>query len=306
MAQTALILGPTGRFGQATASAFGEAGWTVRPFRRGKDDLQQMARGADLIVNGWNPLYPDWARTVPQLQEQISQAARASGATVLIPGNVYVFGNGTPGPWGPDTPHLARNPLGLIRVRMEQHFKDADVRTILLRGGDFLDTAASGNWFDRIMIKSLGKGVFTYPGDPDVAHAWAFLPDMARAAVRLADMRADLPEFCDVPFPGYTITGTDMARMLNTVTGRDIRLKRMSWAPIRMLSPVWPMGRCLAEMRYLWSMPHSLDNARFDTLLPGFEPTPVLEALAQSVQGAGFTTRSTQTSRWRLADTAAS
>ena len=189
MGETALILGASGRFGRNAADAFREAGWTAVPFLRGTDDLVTAAKGADVIVNGWNPPYPDWAVQVPGQTRQVIEAAKASGATVIIPGNVYVFGKDAPDVFGADTPHAARNGLGRIRAEMEAGYRASGVRTIVLRAGDFLDTRGSGNWFDLVMTKQVASGRFVYPGATDVPHAWAYLPDLARAAVQLAAMR---------------------------------------------------------------------------------------------------------------------
>lgn len=303
MTQTVLILGSSGRFGRTAAKAFAASGWQVRCFDRKADTLDKAVLGVDVIVNAWNPPYPDWAAHVPGIHDNVIAAARSVDATVIVPGNVYVFGEQTPAPWSPTTPHAVQNPLGRIRRDMERAYRESGVRVILLRAGDFIDTEASGNWFDQIMIPRLEKGIFTYPGNPDIAHAWAYLPDLARAAVALADMRHDLNRFEDIPFPGYTLTGTEMALALSQVRGCDIRLKRMNWLPILLAQPFWKMARCLREMRYLWNTPHSLDHVRFDDLLPGFVHTPATDALRRAVawqhqdSGAPLATTSTQTSR---------
>ena len=297
MTRTALILGASGRFGRHCAAEFDHAGWTVRRFDRARDDLNMAARGADVIVSAWNPPYPDWRRLVPELHGRVIAAARASGATVILPGNVYVFGAETPPPWSETSPHRAQNPLGRIRIEMEAAYRDSGVRTILLRAGDFIDTEASGNWFDKILIKSLDKGRVTYPGDPDSPHAWAFLPDAVRAAVDLAERRDTLPVFADIPFPGYTLTGREMAAALGRIAGRPVRLTRMSRLPLQLARPFWPMAGCLLEMSYLWDTPHWLDGTLFDRLLPGFQPTPLDAALAQAVGPDQRSARSAQTSR---------
>lgn len=284
MTQTALILGATGSFGRNAARQFEQAGWTVRRFDRSRDDLALAAQGADVIVNAWNLPYPEWQAKTLRLHREVQNVARQTGATVIIPGNVYVFGEATPGPWSQDAPHDAQNTLGKIRVEMEASYRAAGVRTIVLRAGDFLDTQASKNWFDEIVAKSLKKGVFTYPGDPTISHSWAFLPDLCRAAVELSEMRDELPVFCDVPFEGYSITGTEMFKLLDTMTSYKVRLKRMSWLPIQLVRPFWKVANSLLEMRYLWNTPHSLDGAKFRTLLPGFKATPLNEALARSSQ----------------------
>lgn len=286
MTQTVLILGATGRFGRNAAKQFEQAGWIVRRFDRAQGDLVRAASGVDVIVNAWNPPYPDWADQVPRLHRQVQEAAKKVNATVIIPGNVYVFGETTPGPWSEDIRHAAQNALGKVRVDMEVSYRESGVRTIILRAGDFLDTQASGNWFDDIMVKKLGKGVFTYPGDPTISHAWAFLPDLCRATVLLAEKRDELPVFTDVPFPGYTLTGTDMFKTLDKITVQKLRLKQMAWWPIQMLRPFWKVAGSLLEMRYLWNTPHRLDGCKFQALLPDFSVTPLDEALALAIPRA--------------------
>lgn len=283
MKQTALILGGTGRFGRHATQAFKTHRWDVRQFDRKSDNLWDAAWGAQVIVAAWNPAYPDWASQLPALHAQIREVAKASGATVIIPGNVYVFGSGAPARLDETTPHAARNPLGRIRTEMEHAYRDEGIRTIVLRAGDFLDDRPSGNWFDMQMAKTLPRGRLTYPGRLDAAHAWAWLPDMARAAVALAEKRHELAPFEDVPFPGYTLTGNEMAAGLAQVMQRPIKAARMSWLPLRIARPFWKMAAPLFEMRYLWSMPHELSAAKFDRLLPGFAHTPPNEALAQAV-----------------------
>ncbi|MGP6089112.1 epimerase [Antarctobacter jejuensis] len=283
MTGTVLILGASGRFGRNAAEAFWNAGWRVRLFDRATDDLAQAASGADVIVNGWNPAYTDWATQVPGLTRQVIEAAEVSGATVVLPGNVYVFGKDAPEAFGPGVPHAAQNPLGRVRIEMEQAYRDSGVKVILLRAGDFLDTEASGNWFDLQMAPSLKRGVLTYPGDPDVPHAWAFLPDMARAVVALAERRDSLPRYSDIAFPGYTLTGRELASLCGQALGRDVTVKRMSWLPLQVARPFWGMARRLLEMRYLWTKPHFLTGESFRAALPEFAATPADQALAAAI-----------------------
>jgi len=279
MTQTALILGASGRFGRAAATAFEQAGWHVRRFQRGRDNLSQAASGVDVIVNGWNPAYPDWAEQVPKLHRQVIAVAEASGSTVIVPGNLYVFGGQTPSPWSETSPHAAQNPLGRIRVEMEAAYRASSARVILLRAGDFLDTEASGNWFDAILTAKLAKGKFVYPGRSDIPHTWAYLPDMARAAVELAAIRISLPRYLDVPFAGYSLSAVELLAAINTCLRHPAQLTQMSWLPLHLARPFWPLGRCLLEMRYLWDTPHRLQGDALQKLLPEFRNTPLEDAL---------------------------
>lgn len=283
MSHTILILGASGRFGRHAAEAFWNAGWRVRTFDRKTDDLDTAARGADVIVHGWNPAYTDWTRQVPELTQQVIAAAKSSGATVLIPGNVYGYGKGSEPLIDETTPKAAINPMGRLRNEMEAAFRDAGVPTIVLRAGDFIDTQPSGNWFDMVIAPNAGHGRMKSPGDPDAEHAWAFLPDMARAAVMLAEMRERLVTFEEVLFPGYTLTMREVADLVGIATGRVQKLRRFEWLPVMLAAPFWPMGRRLLEMRYLWSMPHRLSGGGMARLLPGFRATDPLTAIGQAV-----------------------
>ncbi len=284
MTKTALILGPTGRFGRHAAEAFWNAGWRVRLFDRKTDRLPQAAIGADLIVNAWNPPYDRWAAELPGLTTQVIEAAKVSGATVMIPGNVYVYGQQAPGRFAADTPHGATNPLGRLRIEMEAAYRDAGVKTIILRAGDFLDTVPSGNWFDQVIAKDVAKGKFTFPGPSDRDHAWAFLPDLAKAAVGIAERRKTLSDFVDIPFPGYTLTGQELHAMCEAALGQSLRLKQMTWLPLYLVRPFWKLATGLIEMRYLWTKPHYLDGTEFEAILPEFVHTPVEHALASALQ----------------------
>jgi nucleoside-diphosphate-sugar epimerase len=283
MRKSVHILGASGRFGRHAADAFWHAGWGVRPLDRQRDDLDRAAADCDVIIAAWNPLYPDWAAQVPQLHARIQKAAKASAATVIVPANIYVFGPDAPPPWRADTPHTARNPLGRIRIEMEQSYRNSGVKTILLRAGDFIDTEASGNWLDKVILSKLSKGKFIYPGRLDAPHAWAYLPDLAQAAVHLAEIRDTLKTFEDVPFAGYTLTGHTFATALEKALVQTLTIKSMPWWTLKAARPFWPMARHLLEMRYLWGLPHQLDDTRLHQLCPNYRGTALDEALANAI-----------------------
>lgn len=284
MSRSVLILGASGRMGRNAAQAFTQAGWSVTAYDRRTGDLPRQAMGKDVIVNAWNPAYTDWQAQLPGLTEQVLAAARASGATVILPGNVYVYGPDTPAPWSAASPRRATNLLGRLRIDLEASYRASGLPVINLRAGDYIDTEASGNWFDRVMAAGISKGRFTYPGNPEIPHAWAFLPDVGRAMVRLAEVRADLPGYTELTFPGYTLTGREMADHLARITGQPIRPRRFPWWALSLSRPVWPMARHMIEMHYLWQTPHWLDGQDFRRLCPDFTETPPRDALRQAIR----------------------
>ncbi|MDA9207765.1 epimerase [Octadecabacter sp.] len=278
-----LILGSNGRMGRNAAIAFKDNGWDVRRFNRKTDTLWDAAWGASVIVNAWNPPYEDWAEQVPKMTDEIIEVAKASNATVILPGNVYVYGERAPAEFGSETPHLAENPLGRTRINMEASYRSADIQTIVVRGGDYIDTEASGNWFDMIMSKKVVKGVFTSPGPLDCPRAYSYLPDVAATMVALANKREDLAKFTDVNAPSYTLTGQQLADAVGAALGTQVVAKKMMWWPIKLLRPVWPMARGICEMQYLWSKPHFLSTDRQMELCPNVQRTPLNEALIRAL-----------------------
>jgi nucleoside-diphosphate-sugar epimerase len=286
MPQTVLILGASGLFGSHAATAFQDAGWTVRRYSRGTD-MARAAMGADVIVNALNPpKYHNWAKLIPQITAQVIATAKASGATVLVAGNVYVYGT-VPGPWGPDTPHRPNTRKGRIRADMEAAYAQAateGMRTIILRGGDFVAANDMRAVMNMITLKPLAKGYLTSMGTPTAPRAYAYLPDMARAAVALAEIRASLPAFADVPLPGLTLSTADLATEITAQTGKPLAIKQFNWLQIRLLAPFWELARELLEMRYLYDLPHSLAAEPLARLLPDFQPTSLGDVVAEHLR----------------------
>lgn len=284
MEKTVLILGSRGRFGRHTTRAFKNAGWTVRQFDRNSDSLWDAAWGASVIVNGWNVAIEKWKTEMLPLHAKVVEVAAASGATVILPSNIYLYGSTMPRVLGPDTAHAADRFYGTLRVEIEESYRAAGVHTIALRSGDYLDDQASGNWFDKVLVDKLPKGRLVYPGPLDRAHAWAYLPDLARVAVGLAEMREELPGFTDVPYAGLTLTGQEMADILSNLRNTPVRATRMPWLPLIALSPFWAMAQYLVAMRYLWNVPHEMDGSVLRRLLPDHRDSDALTALAAATQ----------------------
>ncbi len=276
MTQTVLILGATGKIGRHSAEAFEAAGWNVRRFNRATDSLMEAAKGVDVIVNGFNPAgYKNWETLIPKYTADIIAAAKASGATILVPGNVYVYGN-HPGTWDADTPHRATTRKGKVRIEMEAAYRaaaDDGVQTIILRAGDFLDPGRDGTLMSLATLRDIKKGKVTALGDPNARHAYAYVPDWARAAVALAARRTELKIFEDVPFPGTTFSTTELVAEISAATGLDIKVSNFAWWMMYMVSPFWKTAYEMLEMRYLSSVDHELSPDRFNELLPDFQAT---------------------------------
>lgn len=305
MSKTVIILGAKGRFGRAASEAFFNAGWVVRTLARNwpADSSDQRyeqvegdafdarvlidaAQGCDVIVNALNPPYQNWKRDLPKLTATVIEAAKASGATVMIPGNVYNYGYDMPAMLNEDTPHIATTRKGVLREQMEEAYAvagDEGVQTIILRGGDFIEREKTGNWFDSFIVANIAKGKVTYPGPLDRIHAWAYLPDIARAMVGLAEKRANLATFDTFGFGGFNLTGAQLIEAIERFSGRKLKVRSMPWPIMRLLGLAIPSIREVMEMRYLWQVPHAIDGAKLSATLDEFRPTSLEDALHETL-----------------------
>ena len=291
-----IVLGAKGRFGRAAVAAFSAAGWEVTALARSWPvtdaplravsvdvmDAPALARacvGHDVIVNAVHPPYPKWSTDVPRITASVIAAARTSGATVMIPGNLYNYGSDLPSVLDEDTPWRGDIRKGDIRIQMERAFRDSGVPTIVLRAGDFIEAERTGNWFDSHIAARASRGRLVYPGPRDLDHVWAYLPDMARAMVGLAQRREDFAAFEEFGFEGYALTGNDLCALVEQAMGREMRVGRFPWWALRILALGHPLMREVVEMRYLWTRPHRIDGTKLRRTLPEFKPTPASVAI---------------------------
>lgn len=273
MTKTVLILGPSGKIGTHSARAFAADGWNVRKYDR-NTDMAQAAMGVDVIVNGLNPpAYKNWEVIIPKITRDVLKAAKTSGATVIIPGNVYNFGDQA-GVFDENTPQRTHTKKGNVRIDMERAYRDSDVQTIVLRAGNFIDPDQNGDVMSLVLLRGIAKGKITAAGRTDTPQAYCYLPDWARAAVALANKRSDLARFEDVPFAGHTFTLEELKGTLEITQG-PLKFDRFPWWFMTLASPFWGLAKELLEMRYLWDLGHQISGKKLAKLLPEFEVTPI-------------------------------
>ncbi len=305
MAERVLILGANGRLGRSLVAAFAGAGWTVFAQARRPPEyavtgkvhtlltginepgrLVAEARGADVVVHALNANYTHWSSEALPLAHAAIDITRSLGAALMFAGNVYNFGSPMPAVLREDTPQHPTTRKGRIRVQTETMLRDestSGLRSIVIRAGDFYGGSGTGSWMDLVIAKDLAKGKIVYPGPLDLPHAWAYLPDLARAFVAVASARARCAPFETLHFAGNTLTGRQMVEALMQAARRAGLLSALQTAAVSKL-PWWamragawavPMWRELLEMRYLWDEAHALDESHLMEWLGQLPRTPL-------------------------------
>ena len=308
--RTALVIGAAGGIGGEAAAALARHGWTVRgltrrpmPARASLDwisgdamvaaDVARAAQGVDLIVHAANPPgYKDWEKLVLPMLDNTIAAAKANGARILLPGTVYNFGLETFPLIDETAPQNPTTRKGKIRVEMERRLKAASAQgapVLIVRAGDFFGPHAGNNWFGQLVIKPGAplKSV-TEPAAKGLAHAWAYLPDLAETMARILDRADRLAAFEVFHFGGHLLAWGEMAASVRRAGGKPkLPVKGFPWWLVVALSPVVRVFGEMAEMRYLWREPMVLDDRKLRAFLGDVPHTPLDRAVEASLRALG-------------------
>lgn len=303
--ETVTILGINGRIGQEVAKAFVVAGWAVNGMGRSNrakltgvkfiegnadnvGDIERATRDAEVVVNALNLPYDKWGEgRAEALSDRVLSALEGSGKTLLFPGNIYNYG-AKQHLITPDSPQNPEKPKGHIRMRMEQMLAQATVednlQVVVIRCPDFYAPYASETNFDLAMLARKKSKILQYQGKLEIGHSWAYLPDVARAFVKIAEARETLPRFENFQFRGHFVTGHQMIAAIQAALPEPYKVKQVPWGLLRFLGIFISVLRAVVEMKYLWEEPHRLQDDKLEALLgPDFE-TPFEIAVTATVR----------------------
>lgn len=321
MAKTVLILGARGRLGSALAQAFVGAGWqvlaqvrpqaplTARPGvqwlamdlgdEAGLLQAAQAAGGVDVVVHAVNPPYVRWHQEVLPLMECAIRLTRQLGARLMFPGNVYNYGEKMPAVIDEGSLMQPHTRKGRLRVAAERLLEAShDVPSVIIRAGDFFGNG-TGSWFDLALVKDIARGKVTLPGTLNVATPWAYVPDLARVFVRVADrwlaQPGGLSRHSSLCYGGHQLSGADWLALLTPLAREngwlapqaELRLGTLPWGLFRALSFAVPLFRELSEMKYLARTPHALSSRKLIELTGPLEQTALPVAVRAALAGLG-------------------
>jgi nucleoside-diphosphate-sugar epimerase len=217
----------------------------------------------------------------------------------MLPGNVYNFGEGMPPVLDEGTPERPSTVKGRLRAELEAELAARaaqGLRSVVIRAGDFFG-GGTGSWLDLAIARKLRQGKLVYPGPLDRPHAWAYLPDLARAFVAVAESAArdERPAATRLHFAGHTLTGQEMldaveraAQALGERPAAGFRRGTMPWAAMRVMGWFMPLLREVVEMAYLWRVPHALDGQALQARVGALPATPIDAALQSALHDLGF------------------
>ena len=296
------ILGINGHLGHQAARAFLAAGWEVAGFGRSNkypvkgvdfvkghaesvSDLARAIKGSDVVLNSLNLPYDKWGNGASEaLMGRVIEACGGGGKTLLFPGNIYGYR-------AHDrciTPELRQEPeteRGAIRIRMEQQLaratREGKLQAIVVRAGNFYGSELPGDWFGALVLREASKNRVCLNPRGEIKVAWAYLPDLADAFVKIAQNRDKFSDFESFHFAGHFVNADETFAAMKMATGRNLSRSAYPWLLFKAMGLFMPVVRGLVQMRYLWENEMELRDERHAQYLGEDPGTPFDEAISR-------------------------
>jgi nucleoside-diphosphate-sugar epimerase len=252
------------------------------------DRLTELTRDAVALYNCANPKYTQWESLWPPLAGAMLTAAQRTGAVLAITGNLYVYGPVPGGRMTEDSPLAATGRKGRVRIKMWQDALAGGVRTVEVRGSDYIGAGAA-SVFSQVLLPAIAKGRTAWmPGDVDAPHTFTYTGDMGRALVQLAADDRAYGRAWHVP-SGPAITVRALAERYFALTGaKPVPMRRLPRFVMRTAGLAVPMARELAEMDYQFYAPFIMDSSLTERTF-GLTPTDLDVALREVAADAEVT-----------------
>jgi nucleoside-diphosphate-sugar epimerase len=245
----------------------------------------RAGEGASVVYQALNPPYHQWDELFPRLQAGALAAAKESGARYVSIDNLYLYGL-IDGSITEDSPIAPCSRKGALRARMAADVlaahKAGEVQAAILRSSDYYGPGVTVSAFGARTFEPLiaGKGGEA-TGNADVAHSFAYIEDVARAAVALGLDDAALGE---VWFTPHAAAQTQRAMIEDASRQLDMKPRVSTVSPLmmRMVGLFSPPVREMGEMMYEFTNPYVVDSSKSDRVL-GLSATPISDGLARTI-----------------------
>jgi nucleoside-diphosphate-sugar epimerase len=251
------------------------------------DELINLTAGANAIYNCGGPPYHRWTDDWPPFAEALLVAAEKARAVLVLTGNLYAYGP-TDGPMTEDLPLAAHTAKGRVRAQVWQtalqRHRDGRVRVVEARSSDFIgpDVTAGGHLAERVVPALLRGRRPRVLGNPDAVHSWTYVPDVARALVRLAEDDRAWGRAWHVPTSAPYSTQAAVEHMCRIAGVTPVRASATPWWLLRGLGLFSPTLRELPELSYQFDRPFIIDSTAYSSTF-GAEPTSADRALTATV-----------------------
>jgi nucleoside-diphosphate-sugar epimerase len=237
----------------------------VRTISGDASDAAQLAaisKDADVIYMCAMAPYHRWPTQFFPILDGTVKAAEKVEARLVVLGNLYGYGEKAA---TPVSSALSLDPTtrkGAVRAIMWQRAAAANIPAIEVRASDFLGAGAA-TYFSLLALPSLLKreATVSFPGNPDVPHAWCFTKDTARTLVAAGRYQGNWDRAFHVPAQHVSIRGL----VRKFAEALDLDAPEINLMTAANLSDIG--FEEAIEMLYLFDKPFLVDAADSERLL---------------------------------------
>lgn len=302
--ERALVLGATGGTGRRIAAELLRRGVGTRVASRSRDRLaaifgdtgaeirvvdaaersgvREALRGCDVVFHCVGLPMEAFGRHV-ELARAVTGAAGEVGARPLLLSSYWSYGPLPDRPVREDFRPPLEVEAARIRRREEDVFLEAGGAVAVLP--DFFGPHATVSVLNDALASVLEGSTVYWPGSPDAARDFLFLPDLGPALCDLAEREACWGRRWNVPGSGARAP----RRLLEEAAGAAGSPKVRSVGPwmTRIAGLFDREIRGVAPLLPLYRSPVRLDGGRLESLIGAADRTPYASALAATVEWLG-------------------
>ena len=228
------------------------------------------AREASAVYHCMNPPYDHriWAQLLPRYMDNLTAAASAADARLVVLDNVYMLGRPNGRQLNEDTPMNPCSRKGEIRARVSERLFEAH------RSGKVIATAGRASDFygpggtqtglgDFFWPRALSRKTAYSPFSLDAIHTYHYIRDVASGLALLgcADSSVYGRPWMLPCAPAETLR--QLVARLQTKLGFNIKVAQAPRWLVKAAGLVTPLMRELGEMAYQWDEPFVIDDRRF-------------------------------------------
>ena len=241
--------------------------------------------GATVVYHCAAPAYHRWVQEFPALQDSIVTAVAHTGARLVVVENLYTYG--TSGVLNEDLPQRATGPKGQVRAAMSSRLladhRAGRIDATIARASDlFGPGVAISSLGERFWPQLLQGKPIRWFGDPSAPHSFTYLPDLARAMIRLGASDAAVGRAWHVPsLPAMPVAA--LAARAADLAG--LPAPRISVTPrlmMRLAGLFVPAAGEMVEIEYQFTNHFEISSAQYEATFGGSATDPDV-ALSQTL-----------------------
>ena len=244
------------------------------------------AEGAAVVYQALNPPYHQWHALFPALQRGALAAAKATGARYVSIDNLYMYDSSS-GAISESTRIAPSSRKGELRARMAEEVLAAhghgEVRAAILRSSDYYGPGVTASALgDRIFPSIIAGKPGEVLGGLDIPHSYAYIEDVARAAVELGTREEAMGRIWITPHAPAP-TQREVLEGVFGLVGREPKYATVTPSKMRLAGFFNPGAREMVEMMYEFAEPFTVDSSAMEGAF-GLEATSLADGLARTVQ----------------------